>query len=189
FIWEHDLKTGLRNVEALPRTPALVPRLPQTTYEHCAGSSGDLLPPSPPAEKATAREDQAGQASTGDGAGDGVGPKRQIDVKDSSPPAAFAVDQLEREVSGRPAVGGGGGDRSGRPRIETQVYPTDYQRKPIVMCHRECLAIGHRDIPREIDQRSNAAIVHKTGECSGRVLDDVKCTTTRQPCADRHVGT
>ena len=33
-----------------------------------AGSSGDLLPPSPPAEKATARQDQAGQASTGDGA-------------------------------------------------------------------------------------------------------------------------
>jgi hypothetical protein len=30
--------------------------------------SGDLLPPSPPAEKATARHDQAGQASTGDAA-------------------------------------------------------------------------------------------------------------------------
>ena len=35
-----------------------------------AESSGDLLPPSPPAEKATAREDQAGQSSTDDGAGD-----------------------------------------------------------------------------------------------------------------------
>jgi hypothetical protein len=34
-------------------------------------SSGDLLPPSPPAEKATARKDQAGKASTGDGGGDG----------------------------------------------------------------------------------------------------------------------
>jgi hypothetical protein len=33
-------------------------------------NSGDLLPPSPPAEKAAARQDQAGQASTGDGAGD-----------------------------------------------------------------------------------------------------------------------
>jgi hypothetical protein len=33
--------------------------------------SGDLLPPSPPAEKSTAREDQAGQASTDDGGGDG----------------------------------------------------------------------------------------------------------------------
>jgi hypothetical protein len=31
-------------------------------------SSGALLPPSPPAEKATARQDQAGKASTGDGA-------------------------------------------------------------------------------------------------------------------------
>ena len=34
-------------------------------------SSGALLPPSPPAEKATARQDRAGQASTGDGARDG----------------------------------------------------------------------------------------------------------------------
>jgi hypothetical protein len=30
-----------------------------------------LLPPSPPAEKATARHDQAGKASSGDGSGDG----------------------------------------------------------------------------------------------------------------------
>src|SRR5437660_550030 len=34
-----------------------------------AGTSGDFLPPSPPAEKATARQDQAGKASTGDGRG------------------------------------------------------------------------------------------------------------------------
>jgi hypothetical protein len=34
--------------------------------EFCAGSSGGLLPPSPPAEKATARQDQAGQSSTDD---------------------------------------------------------------------------------------------------------------------------
>src|SRR5215471_8689838 len=32
--------------------------------------SSSPLPPSPPAEKATARQDQAGQASTHDGAGD-----------------------------------------------------------------------------------------------------------------------
>src|SRR6266566_3553727 len=32
--------------------------LPQTTYADCAGSSGDLPPPSPPAEKTTARQDQ-----------------------------------------------------------------------------------------------------------------------------------
>ena len=32
---------------------------------------GNLLPPSPPAEKATASEDQARKASTGDGTGDG----------------------------------------------------------------------------------------------------------------------
>ena len=35
-----------------------------------AGSSGGLLPPSPPAEKATTRQDQAGKASTSDGTGD-----------------------------------------------------------------------------------------------------------------------
>jgi len=33
-----------------------------------AGSSGDCLPPSPPAEKAAARQDQTGESSTGDGA-------------------------------------------------------------------------------------------------------------------------
>jgi hypothetical protein len=38
----------------------------------CVETLGDLLPPSPPAEKATARQDQAGKASTSDGAGDGV---------------------------------------------------------------------------------------------------------------------
>jgi hypothetical protein len=36
----------------------------------CAGSSGDLLPPSPPAEKATARQDQTRKPSTDDGTGD-----------------------------------------------------------------------------------------------------------------------
>jgi len=41
--------------------------LPQTN----AGSSGDLLPPSPPAEKATASQDQAGQPGTRDGTGSG----------------------------------------------------------------------------------------------------------------------
>jgi hypothetical protein len=33
-------------------------------------SSSSPLPPSPPAEKATAGQEQAGQSSTGDGAGD-----------------------------------------------------------------------------------------------------------------------
>jgi len=35
------------------------------------GSSGALLPPSPPAEKATARQEQAGKSGTGDGSGNG----------------------------------------------------------------------------------------------------------------------
>jgi hypothetical protein len=37
----------------------------------CVETLSDLLPPSPPAEKATARQDQAGQSSTDDGAGYG----------------------------------------------------------------------------------------------------------------------
>jgi len=43
-----------------------------------AGNSGDLLPPLPPAEKSTASDDQAGQSSTYDGAGNAGG--RDVDV-------------------------------------------------------------------------------------------------------------
>jgi hypothetical protein len=53
-----------------------------------AGSSGDLLPPSPPAEKATASQDQAGQASTDDGAGD----KLASEIS----PLGLAVDRRTR---------------------------------------------------------------------------------------------
>jgi hypothetical protein len=35
-------------------------------------------PPSPPAEKATARQDQTGKASTGDGSGDGRAPRAPV---------------------------------------------------------------------------------------------------------------
>jgi hypothetical protein len=35
----------------------------------CAASSDDFPPPSPPAEKANAREDKSGKSSTGDGPG------------------------------------------------------------------------------------------------------------------------
>jgi hypothetical protein len=38
-----------------------------------AGCSGDFATPSPPAEKASARQDQAGQARASDGAGHGIG--------------------------------------------------------------------------------------------------------------------
>ena len=41
-------------------------------------SSGDFLPPSPPAEKATARQDQAGKASTSDWTGDTTGDRRIV---------------------------------------------------------------------------------------------------------------
>jgi hypothetical protein len=71
---------------AAAQRPGRVPRQ-QSLYAHARGRfdaalrklgavicwaecSGDFLTPSPPAEKATARQAQAGQASTGDGAGD-----------------------------------------------------------------------------------------------------------------------
>jgi hypothetical protein len=41
--------------------------LPQTTF--AVGCSGGLLPPSPPAEKTTARQDEAGEISTDDRSG------------------------------------------------------------------------------------------------------------------------
>jgi len=48
--------------------PVVLPRAAANNVR-CVGSSGDLPPPSPPAEKATTSQDQAGKAS--DGAGDG----------------------------------------------------------------------------------------------------------------------
>jgi hypothetical protein len=62
-----------------------------------ARSSGDLLPPSPPAEKAAARQDQAGHASTGDGAGNGRwrrSPQHGIDQVDIYRQAASYVDRI-----------------------------------------------------------------------------------------------
>ena len=54
--------------------------VPQATCAGCAGSSGDLLPPSPPAEKATACQDQAGHSSTRDGAGDALSLIKELDI-------------------------------------------------------------------------------------------------------------
>ena len=61
----------LRVNEYMGAPPSLSPTMPQTTCACCAGSSGDLLTPSPPAEKASACHDQARQTGTNDGTGDG----------------------------------------------------------------------------------------------------------------------
>jgi hypothetical protein len=42
-----------------------------TARARCPEPSSDFLTASPPGEKATARQDQAGQSGTGDGTGDG----------------------------------------------------------------------------------------------------------------------
>jgi hypothetical protein len=52
--------------------------LPQTTYAE--GCSGGLLPPSPPGEETTAREDQARQSSAYDGTG---GMHNELDIVDA----------------------------------------------------------------------------------------------------------
>src|SRR5262245_11716461 len=46
-------------------------RVPETNFLHRRASCSGDLPPSPPAEQATARQDQAWKSSTGDGAGNG----------------------------------------------------------------------------------------------------------------------
>jgi hypothetical protein len=53
-----------------PEVRLLIARKRRVPYPSC---SGGLLPPSPPAEQATARQDQAGQSGTGDGAGNRLG--------------------------------------------------------------------------------------------------------------------
>jgi hypothetical protein len=78
-------------------------------YANCAGCSGALLPPSPPAEKDTARQDQARQSGTRDGAGDSsqlapdltAGELRSVDVKISQ--SAFdSRDQRRLSLRDRP---------------------------------------------------------------------------------------
>jgi hypothetical protein len=58
--------------------------------------SSSPLTPSPPAEKATARQDQAGKASTGDGAGD---------AQANAIAALKAKSVLTREVKASTLVG------------------------------------------------------------------------------------
>jgi hypothetical protein len=50
----------------------------RTSDERVLLCSSSLPPPSPPAEKATARQNHSGQASTGDGAGDGRAPRAPV---------------------------------------------------------------------------------------------------------------
>ena len=67
----------------------------------------ELLPPSPPAEKASARQDQARKASTGDGAGDinvGLETRRDEGIVESED-TTFGQRYVgpEREVRSRKA--------------------------------------------------------------------------------------
>src|SRR5262249_43126764 len=62
------------------RATLIKSRSRQTSITSISGCSGNLLPPSPPAEKANARQDQARKASTGDGAGNGRSALVEIDA-------------------------------------------------------------------------------------------------------------
>src|SRR6516225_11366979 len=92
--------------------------LPRTTCVGCAaGCSGAFLPPpSPPAEKATARQDQAGKASTGDGAG--VSSKHlALGIKVPQTPRYHPTAQIrqgaEPNTTGRVGADGETGDFNG----------------------------------------------------------------------------
>src|SRR5262245_55626995 len=78
-------------------------------------SSGYLPPPSPPTEKATARQDQAGKSSTGDGAGDG-GVAFNLDIIDAQIEEVYVISFCKAYLidarSQRPEV-----DAIGCPRI------------------------------------------------------------------------
>ena len=74
FIWIQDSAQALWRESRGPagrdrhaRTDPCPLTASMKRRKYASGSSGNLLSPSPPAEKATAREDQAGKASTGDG--------------------------------------------------------------------------------------------------------------------------
>src|SRR5262249_48919109 len=69
--------------------------LPQTTRADYVGCSGDLLPPSPPAEKATARQDQARKSGTGDGAWNG---KTWNGKKCVGPGTKFKFDRTDYRI-------------------------------------------------------------------------------------------
>jgi len=51
---------------------------PCGSQSHQLAGSGDLLPPSPPTEQATASKDQAWKSSTSDGGGDTTGDRRVV---------------------------------------------------------------------------------------------------------------
>jgi len=90
---EGTSRTGLKDHLAIVRQ-SLVPRKRPCTGR-AARSSGDFPTPSPPAGKATARQDQAGQAGTGDGAGHSSGRKVPVSLL-----AVIAID------SGKPHADG-----------------------------------------------------------------------------------
>ena len=46
-----------------------------------------------------------------------------------------------------------------KPKLSPPIT-TDYQRKPIVMGHVECLASCHRNSTDELDQNSSGVVVH-----------------------------
>jgi hypothetical protein len=114
-----------------PTASAHVQALRDTRQAERSGSRqprrlGDLLPPSPPAEKATARCDQPRQSSTGDRRGNAHGAKQ---------PVHLAVDAIgeEKRVVGLPLL----------PRVPK---PRD-QRPPGVLPTPTLIGIVPRNVP------------------------------------------
>ena len=112
-----------------PTASAHVQALRDTRQAERSGSRqprrlGDLLPPSPPAEKATARCDQAGQSSTGDRRGNAHGAKQ---------PVHLAVDAIGEEEGGGAPVAAPGAKAEG-PKAAWRVADANINRDRAQEC-------------------------------------------------------
>jgi hypothetical protein len=70
----HRISAGIRHPvprDSINRDCSAIAGCRKRRVRVCVETLSDLLPPSPPTEKAAGRQDQAGQASTGDGARNG----------------------------------------------------------------------------------------------------------------------
>jgi hypothetical protein len=83
------------------------PLRPHNDITLFSGCSGDLLPPSPPAEEATARQDQARQSGAGDGTGDPAHATTRDSVVDCVTTVGQSFDALSQrfEVLNQPFDG------------------------------------------------------------------------------------
>ena len=102
--------------------------------------SGGPLPPSPPAEKANARQDQAGKASTGDGAGYAGRIDDDRQALDGEVTQCATVEEIEKAVW---VVDAGGKSEA----LQCSRYRrTELMRPPASTYDRETYMAGRRSM-------------------------------------------